>query len=165
MKVCSIIFTVLVTAMMPILTVKATAQQNVAACTDKLIHTELVMLDKELEDRGFNLVQFQTMNMPSGAYLPVTLQMDAGQMYQINFIANKEFKEYSLTLIDKDRQKLVDRKMKQKSGAKHHISESFVAPYSGNYVIVLTQKLKGVKEACAGFSVLEATAPAKPGKK
>ncbi len=131
----------------------AQQQQNVAICSDKVMHAELVSLDKSLEQRGFSLEQFKMMNMPSGSYVPVSVTMKAGAMYQINFIASKNFQQYHVTIIDKDRKKLVDKKVKQ--GGNPKFSESFAAPYTGNYVIVLSQKVKGQDEACAGLSILK----------
>lgn len=131
-------------------------QQNVSACSDNVMHSELVSLDNSLEQQGFRLEQFKLMNMPSGSYVPVAMHMEAGAMYQINFLASKNYQQYHLTIIDKDRQKLVDKKVKQKSGDHHYVSQSFVAPYSGNFIIVLSQKVKGQREACGGLSVLKA---------
>jgi len=131
-------------------------QSKVTVCNDKVMHTELVMLNKSLEDRGFTLVQFNTMNMPSGAYLPMIVQMEAGKMYQVNFISSKDFKEFNITLLDKSRTKLIDKKVKQKNGGKHQVSESFVAPYSGNFTLIVSQKVKGKDEACGGVSILKA---------
>jgi hypothetical protein len=131
----------------------AQQQQNVAICSDKVMHAELVSLDKSLEQRGFSLQQFKMMKVPSGSYVPVTVSMKAGEMYQINFLASKNFQQYHVTIIDKDRKKLVDKKVKQ--GGSPQLSESFAAPYTGNYVIVLSQKVKGQDEACAGLSVLK----------
>lgn len=134
----------------------AQQQQNVAVCTDKALHADLVSLDNALEQRGFKLVQFKTMNLPSGAYVPLTVSMEAGKMYQINFLANKNYNQFTFTLVDKDHKKLIDKKVKQKSGADHQLSESFSAPYTGEYIIILTQKVKGQTEACGGFSLLKA---------
>lgn len=134
----------------------AQQQQNVAMCSDKVMHAELVSLDKSLEQRGFSLEQFKMMSMPSGSYVPVSVTMKEGEMYQINFIASKNFQQYHLTIIDKDRKKLTDKKIKQGGG--NQLSESFAAPYTGNYVIVLSQKVKGQPEACGGLSILKAGA-------
>ena len=135
----------------------AQQQQNVAICHDKVMHAELVSLDKSLEQRGFSLEQFNMMSMPSGSYVPVSVTMQQGEMYQINFIASKNFQQYHVTVLDKDRKKLIDRKAKQ--GGNYQLTESFAAPYTGNFIIVLSQKVKGQKEACAGLSVLKAGAP------
>lgn len=135
----------------------AQQQQNVAICTDKVMHAELVSLDKALEQRGFSLEQFNMMSMPSGSYVPVTVEMKGGEMYQINFIASKNFQQYHITILDKDRKKLTDKKIKQ--GGSYRLTESFAAPYTGNYVIVLSQKVKGQNEACAGLSILKAGTP------
>jgi len=131
----------------------AQEQQNVSICSDKAMHSELVSLNKSLEQRGFQLEQFKMMNMPSGSYVPVSVNMEAGKMYQINFLASKNYQQYHLTIIDKDRKKLVDKKIKQ--GTNYQLSESFAAPYTGTYLIVLSQKVKGQSEACGGFSVMK----------
>lgn len=134
----------------------AQEQQNVSVCSDKVIHAELVSLDKSLEQRGFRLEQFKMMNMPSGSYVPMSVTMEAGKMYQINFVASKNYQQYTFTILDKDRKKIVDKKVKQKDGLNNQFSESFAAPYSGNFMIVLTQKVKGADLACGGFSMLKA---------
>lgn len=134
----------------------AQQQQNVAECSDRAMHSELVSTDKALEERGFNLEQFKLMNMPSGSYVPVTVTMKEGEMYQINFLASKNFQQYHFTIIDKDRKKLSDKKVKPKADGGHMLTESFVAPYTGNYIIVLSQKVKGQAEACGGLSILKA---------
>ncbi len=74
-------------------------------------------------------------------------------MYQINFLASKDFQQYNLTLVDKDRKKLINKKVKQ--GGSSRLSESFAAPYTGNYIIILSQKVKGQPEACGGISILK----------
>lgn len=131
----------------------AQQQQNVAVCSDRVMHSELVSLNKSFEERGFSLDQFQMMSMPSGSYIPVTVNMKEGKMYQINFIASKNFQQYHLTVMDKDRKKLIDKKIKQ--GGNQQLSESFAAPYTGTYMIILSQKVKGQAEACGGLSVLK----------
>jgi hypothetical protein len=154
------------------LTTQAQQQQNVAGCSDKAVHAQLVSIDQTLEQQGFNLVQFKLMSMPSGSYVPVEMEMEQGKMYQINFIASKNYQQYTFTILDKDRKKVVDKKVKQKDGLNNQFTESFAAPYTGSYIIVLTQKVKGQDEACGGFSVLKAvndhlpaTAPAAGSKK
>lgn len=133
----------------------AQQEQNVKGCSDKVMHAELVSLDKSFEQQGFSLIQFNTMSMPSGSYVPVQINMEQGKMYQVNFLASKNFQQYNLTIVDKDRKKLVNKKVKQKEGASNRISESFAAPYTGNYIIILSQKVKGQAEACGGISILK----------
>lgn len=143
---------------------QAQQQQNVMSCSDKTVHAELVSMDKSLEEQGFSLLQFKLMSMPSGAYVPVEIAMEQGKMYQINFIASKNYQQYTFTIIDKDRKKIVDKKIKQKDGINNQFTESFAAPYTGNFIIVLTQKVKGQNEACGGFSILKAVNDHLPAK-
>lgn len=142
----------------------AQQQQNVVGCSDRTVHAELVSLDKSLEQQGFSLLQFKLMSMPSGAYVPVEATMEQGKMYQINFVASKSYQQYTFTIIDQDRKKIVHKKIKQKEGSSNQLTESFAAPYSGNFIIVLTQKVKGQDEACGGFSILKAVNDHLPAK-
>jgi len=129
--------------------------QNVSICKDSEMNSHLVSLDNGLEQQGFKLMQFQMMNMPSGSLVPITVTLEKNKMYQLNFIASKNYQQYTFTLLDKDHKKWIDKKVKQKDN-RHEFTESFAAPASGEFIIVLTQKVKGQAEACGGFSVLKA---------
>jgi len=129
------------------------AQDN--ACNDKQLHSELVTLNQNFEKQGFSVQQFSTMDMPEKAYVPITVSMKQGKMYQINFLANPDFQNYSMVLIDKDKKELIKIKVKSKNTEEHFTSKSFVAPYTGSYWLILTQKVKGEKSACGGLSILE----------
>ena len=148
--------TITMAAISTLLTFSAHAQQNVAGCSDNAVHTQLVTVDQTLEQQGFSLIQFKMMSMPSGAYVPVDVTLEQGKMYQINFIASQQFSQYTFTILDKDKNKTVDKKVKQKDGVSNQLTESFAAPYTGRYIIILTQKVKGKSEACGGFSILKA---------
>lgn len=133
------------------------SQKNrLKVCDDSSLHAELVMHNKRLEDRGFKLVQFETFNAPSDAIIPFYVTMEAGKMYQISYYANSEARKYSLVLLGKDREKLIDLKRKPATTAERLVTQSFTAPYSGTYAIVVNQKLKDKKEACSGLSVMKA---------
>lgn len=146
------------------LSFSGSAQQNVAGCSDKTVHAQLVSIDQALEQQGFSLIQFKLMSMPSGDYVPVEIAMEQGKMYQINFIASKNYHQYTFAIMDRDRKKIVDKKVKQKDGMNNQYTESFAAPYTGNFIVVLTQKVKGQDEACGGFSVLKAVNDHLPAK-
>jgi hypothetical protein len=129
--------------------------QNVSICKDNAINADLISMDNGMEQQGFKLVQFQMMNMPSGNLVPVKVTFEKNKMYQLNFIASKNYQQYTFTILDKNHKKWLDKKVKAKDG-KHIFTESFAAPESGEYIVVLTQKVKGQDEACGGFSVLKA---------
>jgi hypothetical protein len=139
-------------------------EQRAVVCRDNAVNEQLVSLDNGLEERGFKLVKYQMITMPSGSLVPVTVTLEKDKMYQINFIANKDYQQYTITLVDKDRKKWMDKKIKQKDN-KGMFTESFAAPESGEYYIILTQKVKGMAEACGGISVLKAVNDHLPYKK
>lgn len=124
-------------------------------CNDPKVHSELVSIDNSWEQQGFQLVQYQSFNMKSGGIYPVYISMEQGKMYQLNFVASEGYQQYTFALIDKDKKKLIEQKVKSKEN-KHHLTLSFAAPYTGNYVFVLSQKVKDKDVACGGFSVLKA---------
>jgi hypothetical protein len=129
--------------------------QNPPECKDNFMHSQLVSIDNALENQGFKLVQYQLVNMPSGAYVPLFVTLEKDKMYQMNFVANKGYSQYTFVLMDKDHKKWIDLKVKQKEN-KDHLTQSFAAPESGQYVVILTQKVKGQDATCGGFSMLKA---------
>jgi len=137
--------------------------QNVSICKDNAMNSKLVTLDEEMEQRGFKLVQYQMMNMPSGAFVPVTVKLEKDKMYQFNFLASGNYSQYTVTLVDETHKKWIDQKVKQKDN-KAMFSQSFAAPATGNYIVILTQKVKGQNEACGGLSILKAVNDHLPGK-
>lgn len=133
----------------------AQAQEAGTSCNDKTVHAELVIMNKSVEQTGFSLVQFHTLSLPAGNYVPLYVSMEAGKMYQINFVGSKDAKNYTLVLIDKDKKKLIDKKKEPNA---HQFTQSFTAPYTGTYALILSQKVKGESSSCAGVSVLKAAA-------
>lgn len=130
--------------------------QPTGTCSDNSIHAELVSINNNYEKTGFDLIQFKTVNLQSKALLPIVVEMQVGKMYQLNFLGNKTAKEISIVLFDKERNKLIDEKRKLKSdNADHLISVSFAAPYSGNYIVIISQRQKAKEALCAGFSILK----------
>lgn len=139
----------------------AFSQQNNApapkeGCTDAQVHSTLVSLNSADEQKGFTLKMFETFGMPSGNLIPFTVTMEEGQLYDINFVANQAFNQYTFAIIDKDNNKLTNKKVKSSKVKESFMNQNFVAPYSGSYIIVVSQKVKGQAEVCGGISVLKA---------
>lgn len=132
-----------------------TALNNAPQCNDKKLHADLVDLNNGFENQGFKLIQYTTLTMPSGNYMPVYVNLEQGKMYQFNFVATEDYSQYTFALIDQEKNKLIDEKVKSKDH-NHRLTKSFTAPYTGRYVVIMTQKVKGRSEACGGFSVLKA---------
>ena len=124
------------------------------------MHEDLVWMDNLLSKQGFTVRQFRMLSIPAKAYVPVTVEMEAGKVYQLNFLAAPGFQKCTLTLIGKDKKELVKKKYKG-DGVKglgnneNQFSQSFAPPYTGTYWIIISQKVKGNDMACAGLSILE----------
>lgn len=134
----------------------AQEQQEVARCTDKEMHAQLVSVDDEYEEKGYEVIQFNLMSMPSGSFVPVAIQVEQGRQYQVYFLADQRFQQYSFALIDKDRNKLVDKRVKHKASSEAILAHNFKASYTGTVWLVLSLKVKGQAEACGGVSILKA---------
>jgi hypothetical protein len=132
-------------------------QEAAGPCLDKYLHGEMVDLNKDFARQGFSLELFKILSFPENSYVPVAVNLEQGQMYQINFVANRDFQKASLVLLDKDKRELIDKKYKGKNSQQHWFSQSVAAPYTGTYWIILTQKAKGQGEVCGGLSVLKAS--------
>lgn len=127
-----------------------------APCQDRYLHGEMVDLNKDFAQQGFSLELFKVLPFPENAYVPVAVNLEQGQMYQINFIVSRDFQKASLVLLDKNKAELISKKYKGKNSRQHWFSQSVAAPYTGIYWIILTQKAKGREEVCGGLSVLKA---------
>lgn len=127
-----------------------------AICNDPQVHSTLVSINENFEGQGYSLTHFETVLMPSKAILPVYIKMEQGKLYQINFVGSHDYKDLTLVIIDKDKNKLVENRLKSKNSKDHVITQNFIAPYTGNFVIAVSQKLKDGNEACGGVSILKA---------
>ena len=126
-------------------------------CNDNKLHYELVTINETFENQGFKLSLFQTLNIPAKSYLPIKLTLEQGKMYQINYIVQDNYQNYTMILIDKNQKELFKLNVKRKKTDKNFSTQGLIAPYSGDYWLILTQKVKGKKQACAGLSVLESS--------
>src|SRR5690606_10490351 len=124
--------------------------QEVGRCTDSEMHTRLVTMDDELEEKGYNVVHFNLMSMPSGYFVPVPVPVQKGKEYRVFFLANEKYQQYSFALIDENRNKLTDLKVKSKTGQSNEFTHTFKATYTGTIWIVLSQKVRGQQDACGG---------------
>jgi hypothetical protein len=137
------------------------AQQEVlTSCDNKKMHEDLVWMDGTLEKQGFTVQQFRMLNIPVKTYVPVEVEMKAGKVYQVNFLAAPGFQKCTLTLIGKDKKELIKKKYKGDGNKgignnENQFSQSFAPPYTGTYWIIISQKVKGNDMACAGLSILE----------
>lgn len=124
-------------------------------CNDSHLHAEMVTLNQTFENQGFKVDLMKTFSIVSKTYYPVPLTLEQGKLYQINYIVQDNFQNYDMILIDKNKKELFKLKIKSKKTKKNFSTQGLVAPYTGDYYLILTQKVKGTKQACAGISVME----------
>lgn len=126
-------------------------------CDDPYLHSEMVSYNEDFLQQGFTVDLFQVVQFPKNAYVPVRIHLEQGQMYQINFVANRFFQKVSVTLMGKDKQQIFQEKFKGKTSQQHWFSKSMVAPYTGDYWVIMTQKAKDRDMVCGGLSILKAS--------
>lgn len=125
-------------------------------CNDPYLHGEMVAYNEDFLQQGFTIDFFKVIQFPENTYVPVRIHMEQGQMYQINFVANRFFQKASITLISKDKKQIFREKYKGKNSQQHWFSKSVAAPYTGDYWVILSQKAKDKDFVCGGLSVLKA---------
>lgn len=130
------------------LTTNSYAQQ-IPTCTDAYVHDKVVSNNNMYEQQGYKLHFTRQMHILSGGFQPVTVSLKAGQYYLINFVPFLDATNLKLAILDKDNKTIVNKKGKKNTILTH----SFVAEYTGDYYIVVSQKMRKVKEICGGVSV------------
>lgn len=132
-----------------ILTVDSQAQ-NIPQCDDSYVHEQVVTNNSRLEKLGYKLQFTREMHIPSGGLQPVTVSLKAGQSYIASFIPFLDATNLRMIIVDKERKTIVNKKGKKNEVVSH----TFTAPYTGDYYIMVSQKMKKVKEICGGISVM-----------
>lgn len=132
----------------------ANAQQQ-DECNNAQMHKELVTLNQSFENQGMKLHYYSMIHLPNKVYVPVSVTFEQGKMYQINFLANPDYQNYSMVLIDQEKNELIKIKVKSRNTEGHLTSQSFMAPRTGNYWLIMMQKVKNSESNCAGLSILE----------
>lgn len=130
-------------------TVKSTAQ-TIPTCQDAYVHEKVVSTNNKYEEQGYKLFYTRELFVPSGGYQPVTVDLNAGQMYIINFVPFLDATKLQLVILDKDNNTIV----KKKGKANEILTHSFVPSYTGVYYIIISQKMKKTTELCGGVSIL-----------
>jgi len=72
-------------------------------CQDSKIHAELVTLNESFHSQGFSIAHFNVITIPHKTFVPVMVNMKQGKVYQLNFIAARDFHKYDVVLVDKDK--------------------------------------------------------------
>lgn len=132
-------------------------KSGVPSCSDTNVHRRLVTLNDDLSKKSYQLTLMRSVLVPNGGLQPVTVDLQAGKEYKVNFVPNREATKISITIIDKDRNTVA----KVKAGDGQTASATFQAKTSGTYLIVVSQKIKGgflkksdVRDICGGVSIM-----------
>lgn len=124
-------------------------------CRDTFLHSEMVDYNSDFLQQGFNIQLFQVVEFPKNTYVPISIQLEKGKMYQFNFVMNRFFQNASVAFIGKDKKEFFKDKWRGKTSQQHWFSKSFVAPYTGEYWLIMSQKAKDREIVCGGLSVLK----------
>lgn len=126
------------------------------ACDDEVLNKEMLDLARDFTHQGFGIQLFEQLRVPEKTFISVPVSMEQGEMYQINFVADRYFQKYTLILLDRDKNELIKEKAKGKASQEHYYSRSIAAPYTGDYWILIQHTVKDQSTSCAGLSVLKA---------
>jgi len=151
-----------ISAMMVCSIMVSAQQRNTAAhpgnCDDPMVHSTIVSLNNVDESKGFSLKMMESFSMPYGNLIPFTVQLEQGKLYSINYAVGPEFKQFTFTIIDRDNKKPVNKKVKSSKTKEHYLNQSFIASYTGQYIIVVSQQGADKGEHCGALSLMQAAA-------
>ncbi len=126
-------------------------EKKQAACNDSLIHSELISRNSKWEAEKFQIHTTVQLSMLNDGYTPLIIDVKKGKNYVVNFIPSPKAKGIFLSVIDKEKNEM--GKLKGKANKTYTLQ--FTAQYDGQYWVLAKQKVKGSKEVCGGFSILE----------
>lgn len=129
------------------------AQQAQVGCVDNTLRVQAEQMKHDFKAQDMEVFMDAMINMVSRKAFPVAVKFEAHQLYQIIFIGNLSADKIEMGLYDTERIKIDERIINERG--KHKIIYSFTPSTSGIYGIVIKQKVKGQKEICGSFTIME----------
>lgn len=124
-------------------------------CQDPYLHSEMVEFNSEFFGQGYQMDLFQIVRFPKKAVITIKVHLEQGRIYQINYVLNRDFTNASIALVSKEKKEVFKDSYRGKNEVGHWFGKSIVAPYTGEYWFVLTQKASGKDMICGGLSILK----------
>lgn len=127
------------------------AQMAKIGCMDQGIRVQGEQMKHDLKAQGMEVYKDAMLTMTSKQPYPIAVQLTQGDLYQFVFVGNKTASKLYFELFDGGDNKLVNKV----EDSKNFIIYSFIPQKSDLYLLVVSQKIKGNKEVCGSFTVMQ----------
>lgn len=148
-------FSIVLLTTLSVLSTKTFAQQAKIGCLDKGIRLQSEQFKSDLKTQGLEVYKDAMIGMNNMEPYPVAVQLEARELYQLIYVANPDASKIYFEIFDGADKKIGEKKIDNKGGKNNFIVYSFLPQKTDMYLVVLTQKVKGKKEICGSFSIMQ----------
>lgn len=124
-------------------------------CVDKSMRVQAEQTKHAFKVQGMEVYKDAMLTMEPKTPYPIAVQLQQNEVYQFVFIGVAGA-DLQLELYDGTDKKLSEKTLRGKEG--NYMIYSFKPERPDLYLVVLTQKMKGRKEACASFTIMKKSA-------
>lgn len=130
------------------------AQSAKIGCIDKDIRAQAEQIKHDFRTQGLEVFKDAMLSMTPKEPYPVAVPLEQGKMYQLIFIGSKDASKIYFELFNEKDHKLVEKTLDDPEHS-NFIVYSFIPQTSDIYLIVITQKIKGRRETCGSFTIMQ----------
>ena len=124
-------------------------------CIDAQVRLRADEIKKHFTGQGLEVFRDAMIGMESQMPYPILVDLQAGQLYQIIFVAHPESTRQFLNIYDRNEKKLHSVSHNYGLQQPYYITFTFTPPATDTYAFVVEQKWKR-KEMCGSFTILRA---------
>lgn len=148
MRYILLILTILISA------TNSYAQRDQLGCMDKSIRVQAEQFKRDFKAQGLEVFKDAMITMTPKEPTAVAVQLNAGQLYQLVYIGSNKASKIYFELFDGQDNKIAEKKL-DKPTDNNFLVYSFIPQKSDVYLLVLTQKIKGNKNVCGSFTIMQ----------
>ncbi|MCB9046197.1 MAG: hypothetical protein H6550_08650 [Chitinophagales bacterium] len=130
------------------------AQMAKVGCMDQGIRVQGEQIKHDFKAQGMEIYKDAMLTMSSKDPYPIAVQLTQGTLYQFVFVGNKDASKLYFELFDGADTKLVDKVVENK-GSNNFMIYSFIPQKTDLYLLIVSQKVKGNREVCGSFTVMQ----------
>ncbi len=130
------------------------AQMAKIGCMDQAIRLQGEQMKHDFKAQGMEMYKDAMLTMSPKQPYPIAVQLTQGTLYQFIFVGNKEASKLYFELFDGADTKLVN-KVIDNDGSKNFMIYSFIPQKTDLYLLVVSQKVKGKRDVCGSFTVMQ----------
>ncbi|OSZ78322.1 hypothetical protein CAP35_08685 [Chitinophagaceae bacterium IBVUCB1] len=132
-------------------------------CNDKNIRLQSEQIKQDFKAQGLEIFKDAMINMESRQPTPIAVHLKKGILYQMVFIGSKEANRLNFEVYDGEDKKIDERILKNPAMT-NFVIYSFVPEKTDLYLVILSQ-VKGTKNLCGSFSIMQPAAGNRPAAK